>query len=155
MKIGLIVYSQTGHTREVASKIDEAMKAKGLQTTYESIEVEGGGKQGEKVTFMASPDAAAYDAILFAAPVQAFNLCQVMKTYLKDVAVLENKKIALLTTEQFPFPWLGGNNAIKQMRKACASKGGEVLASAVINWSSKRREQMIANAVLELSSVFA
>lgn len=155
MKIGLIVYSQTGHTREVASKIEEAMKAKGLLATYESIEAEGGGNPGEPVAIKTAPDAAAYDAILFAAPVQAFNLCQVMKTYLKDVAALDGKKIALLTTQQFPVPWLGGNNAIKQMSKACAGKGGEVVGSAVINWSSKRREQMIADAVEKLSSVFA
>ena len=143
MKIGLIVYSHTGHTREVAMKVMEAMKAKGLEAAYESIEAEGGGNPGEPVTLKTTPDAAAYDAILFAAPVQAFNLCPVMKAYLQDVATLDGKKIALLTTEQLPFPWMGGNNAIKQMRKTCAGKGGEVIGSAVINWSRKKKPLLL------------
>jgi NAD(P)H dehydrogenase (quinone) len=155
MKLGLIVYSQTGHTKEVAMKVMEAMKANGLNPSYESIEAEGGGNPGEPVTLNLSPDASAYDEILFAAPVQAFNLCPVMKEYLKNVASLDGKKIALLTTEQLPYPWMGGNNAIKQMRKACEAKGGEIVGSAVINWSSKKKDQMIEDAVQKLSEVFA
>ena len=91
---------------------------------------------------------------MFGSPVQAFSLCQAMVDYLKQVASLQGKQVALLVTEAFPYPWLGGNRAIRQMKRLCESKGTTVCGSGIVNWMKKRREQQIVEVVDRLSRLF-
>jgi len=54
----------------------------------------------------------------------------------------------------FPYPWMGGNHAIRQMRQLCQSKGATVSGSGVVNWAKFRREKTTARAVDRLSKLF-
>jgi hypothetical protein len=74
--------------------------------------------------------------------------------YLTQVASLQSKKVACLVTQFFPYPWMGGNRAINQMKKICESKGAVVFGSEVINWSSSRRNLKIIEAVDRLGRLF-
>ena len=154
MNIGMIVYSQTGNTHSVATKLEEELAAAGHTVTLERIEVTGEVQPGKPVQFTTLPDAAEYEALVFGSPVQAFSLCQAMVDYLKQVASLQNKKVALLVTQAFPYPWLGGNRAVRQMKRACESKGATVCGSGIVNWMKKRREQQIVEVVDRLSGLF-
>jgi flavodoxin len=154
MNIGMIVYSQTGNTHSVALKLQEKLSAAGHTVTLERIAVTGEVQPGKPVQFATLPDAAKYEALVFGSPVQAFSLCQAMVDYLKQVAPLQGKQVALLVTEAFPYPWLGGNRAIRQMKRACESKGATVCGSGIVNWMKKRREQQIVEVVDRLSSLF-
>jgi flavodoxin len=154
MDIGLIVYSQTGNTYSVATKLQEKLSAAGHSATLERIEVVGEVLPGQAVQFKTLPDASKYDALVFGSPVQAFSLCQAMVDYLKQVPSLRDKKVACLVTQAFPYPWLGGNRAVSQMKRACESKGATVYGSGIVNWMKKRREQQIVEVVDELSSLF-
>jgi len=154
MNIGMIVYSQTGNTHSVATKLEEKLAAAGHAVTLERIEVTGEVQPGKPVQFTTLPDAEEYEALVFGSPVHAFSLCQAMVDYLEQVASLQGKKVALLVTEAFPYPWLGGNRAVRQMKRACESKGAIVCGSGIVNWMKKRREQQIVEVVDGLSGFF-
>lgn len=154
MNIGIIVYSQTGNTYSVALKLQERLAMAGHTVTLERIEVIGQVAPGRPVQFQTLPDIEPYDALVFGAPVHGFSLCQPMSGYLEQVGSLHGKKIACLVTQGFPYPWLGGNRAIRQMRRLCESKGATVCGSGIVNWMNKRREQQIAEVTDRLSRAF-
>jgi len=77
-----------------------------------------------------------------------------MTRYLKQVGSLQGKKVACLVTQFFPYPWMGGNRAIRQMRKLYEAKGATVLGSGVVNWAKSRREKTTTRAIDRLSGLF-
>ena len=154
MNIGMIVYSQTGNTWSVAQKLEEKLSAAGHTVTMERIEVTGEVEPGKPVQFVTQPDPGPYDALVYGAPVMAFSLSPVMNQYLKQVAPLQGKKVVCLVTEAFPFAWMGGNRAVRQMTRLCKSKGATISGSGIVNWMKKRREQQIVQVTDSLSKLF-
>ena len=154
MKIGLIVYSRTGNTLSVATRLRDVLREAGRVAEIERIEVMGDPTQtpGE-VEFRALPDPSPYDMIVFGSPVQGFSLCPVMVRYLDQMAPIAGKRVALLVTEAFPYPWLGGNRAVRQMTRMCEEKGAAVCGSGIVNWMKKRREEQISRVVDRLSEL--
>jgi flavodoxin len=152
MNIGMIVYSQTGNTHSVALKLEEKLSAAGHSVTMERLEVIGEVTPGKPVQLKALPNAEQYDALVFGAPVMAFSLSPAMKSYLEQIASLQDKKVVCLVTQAFPYPWLGGNRAIGQMKKLCESKGATVCGSGIVNWMNSRRDQQIIEVVDRLST---
>jgi len=155
MNIGIIVYSQTGNTLSVAEKLKEKLAAAGHTASLEKVTVAGGRKPGDKsFQLEAQPDPGSYDAVVFGSAVEAFSLSPVLSAYLKKVGSLQGKKVACLVTQAFPYPWMGGNRAIRQMRKLCQSKGAAVSGSGIVNWAKWRREKTTAKAVARFSKLF-
>ena len=148
MNIGIIVYSQTGNTYSVATRLQRELLKKGYKVIIERIEVEGN-EQPRKNPFKLKniPKIDKYDLVIFGSLVEAFSLSPVMKTYLNQLPVTDNKKISCFVTQFFPYPWMGGNKAIKQMKKICNDRKLEVIETAVINWSNKKRLLMIEEAI--------
>jgi len=155
VKIGLIVYSQTGNTLQVANRLLAALQEAGHDAALAQITAQTSGEgPSAQVQLTGAPDPAAYDLIYFAAPVQAFSLCAVMKTYLAQVSAgLEGKRIACFATQQLPKAWMGGNRAIRQMRAAVERLGGTVAHTGIIHWGRADREQQIERLVSELTTV--
>ena len=143
MKTGIIVYSQTGHTLQAARKLMETLRSKGKEAELLEVKAESTDAKTNlsKMLLTARPSPEAYEELVFASPVWGFSLSGVMKDYLAGLPSLKGKKIRLFVTHQLPLPWMGGNAAIRQMKKLCEDKGGEVLSSAVISWNEKRRER--------------
>ena len=155
MKIGIIVYSNTGNTYSVAEKLYKGLFKKGQSVTIDRIEVNRDMKKApNKIDFVKNPDVKKYDAIILASPVEAFSLCPVMKNYLEGISSLKGKRIACFVTEYLPFAWMGGNNAIKQMKTICEGKDAIVCRTDVINWKNKHREEMIDHLVSEFTRSF-
>lgn len=154
MNIGIILYSQTGNTLSVAQKLQEKLSAAGHSATLDRIEVVGQVAPGQAVQFKTVPDAAPYDALVLGGPVQAFSLVQVMKAYLGQCASLEGKPVACLVTQAFPYPWMGGNRAIRQMCKLVEAKGGTVRGTGIVNWMKKSRAEQIVEVTDKLSGLF-
>ncbi len=153
MKTGIIVYSNTGNTLQAARRLQEAMKGKGQEA--ELLQVRAGNEKPEtdvsRVRLTEKPSPEGFDRLVFASPVWGFSLSGVMKAYLAGLPPLEGKKIGLYVTHHFPLPWMGGNTAVKQMKKLCEEKGGTVVSSAVISWNEKRRERDILEMLGKLS----
>jgi len=155
MKIGLIVYSQTGHTLDVCEQLKDRYVAAGHEAVIERVTVVGERTPQTKTFELdAKPDAARYDAMVFASYVEAFSLCPVMNDYLKEIDSLEGKPTACLVTQQFPYPWMGGNRALKQMKKLVDAKNGAVKGTAVVNWARSKRTATTAAALEQLASAF-
>jgi len=155
MKIGIIVFSQTGNTHSVALRLKEQLSAAGHSANVERVEISGElGRGATNFQLKTRPEVDPYDALVFGAPVMAFSLSPVMTSYLEQIASLQNRKVACLVTQFFPYPWLGGNRAIGQMRKICEMKGATVCGTGIVNWSRKRRDQQIAQVVDRLSRCF-
>lgn len=113
MKIGIIVHSQTGHTFTVAEKLKEKLAAAGHTVNIERITpVDPKQTDPKKVQIEKLPDLSVYDALVLAAPVQAFNASPVMKAYLEKLPSLSGKKVACFVTKSLPFDSTGGNQAI-------------------------------------------
>lgn len=148
MKIGIIVYSQTGNTYSVAKKLYDKLLAEKHLVSIEKVEASRSTKQGEQIfELKKKPDVKEFDFIIFASFVEAFSLCPVMKKYLNDIKNLNEKKVVCLVTQFFPYAWMGGNNAIKQMAKICEEKGAIISQTSIINWKNKKREEIINNFV--------
>jgi len=155
MNIGIILYSETGNTYSVSLKLKEKLVKAGHSANIERLKVIGKVKPGIKdIKFESLPDIELYDALVFGSPVQAFSLSSAMATYLSQIKSLQGKKVAFLVTQFFPFPWLGGNRTIGQMKKICESKGAIVCGTAVVNWSKPSREKQITEMVEKLSKLF-
>ena len=155
MNIGIILYSETGNTYSVSQKLKEKLVKAEHSVNIERLKVIGKAKPGTKdIKFETLPDNDSYDALVFGSPVQAFSLSSAMTVYLSQIKSLQDKKIAFLVTQFFPFAWLGGNRAIGQMKKICESKGAAVCGKVVVNWSKPNREKQITEVVEKLSKLF-
>lgn len=154
MNIGIVVYSQTGNTRSVAARLQEALSAAGHRVVLEEVKLVGDRVQGTRIFQLAPmPTLTGYDALVFGAPVEAFSLSPVMAAALAAVPTLEKKNVACLVTQAFPYSWLGGNRAARQMRRLCEAKGATVLGSDVVNWMGAGLEDRIAGGVEHLSKL--
>ena len=154
MKIGLIVFSRTGHTMSVVDKLKDRLMGAGHQVQIDPIAIQGDAAPG-KFELTHQPETDPYDGIVFASPVQAFSLNPVMQAYLNGLPSLENKPTAYLVTKQLPFNWTGGNRAIKTMQSICQKKGARILGSAIVVWQDARRDDTTEKAVTLLSQLFS
>lgn len=155
MKIGIVVYSQTGNTLSVAEKLKDLLAAKGHAVSIERIATMGGIPKDKKdIRFEKLPDLTKFDALVLAAPVQAFSLNPVMAAYLPLLPSLSGKKIACFATKQFANDWTGGSKAIAMMTKAIEGQNGKVCGSGIVGWKSKQREKDIDELVEKLSCLF-
>lgn len=155
MNIGIIVYSWSGNTLSVAKKLEEKLSAVGHSVSLKEVKLTQERKQGARdFKIEALPDIGPYEALVFGSAVEAFSLSPVLAAYLKKVDSLIGKKVACLVTQQLPYPWMGGNRAIRQMRRLCRSKGATIVGSAVVNWAKSRREKTIVMAIEQLNRLF-
>ena len=84
-------------------------------------------------------------------PVRAFSMSPVLLAYLAKIDSLKDQKIDLFVTQFFPYPWMGGKNAISQMKKTCETKGATVGLTGIINWKNRKREKMIQDLLDQFS----
>lgn len=147
MKIGIIVYSKTGNTYSVAKRIKDNLIG---QVDLIRLDFEN---EVPPFKILTEVDLTSYDFIVFASPVEAFRLNQRMSQYLNEISNLSGKEVYLFVTQYFKYPWLGGNNAIKQMINICQNKNAEVYGTKVINWTNKKREQQILELVNSLKNI--
>ncbi len=155
MNIGIIVYSQTGNTNSVALKLKEKLATAGHSVNIERLLLAGDMQPGAKdLQFKMRPEVGTYDALVLGAPVEAFSLSQVMKSYLTQVASLKGKKVACFVTKGLPFYWTGGSRAIGQMKKICGSKEATICGTGIVVWMGKDREKKIDEVVEKLSRLF-
>jgi multimeric flavodoxin WrbA len=152
MKIGIMVYSMTGHTLSVATELQEALSVAGQDVHLEQLRVAGPVHLGTTdVPLETVPEIEPYDALVFATPVRGGTPAPPMASYLAQLPSLQGKRVACLVTGVFPAGW-GRNQTLAQMAETCTSKGATVCGSASVWWWSLRRRKQIAAAVDDLAS---
>ncbi|SMC81969.1 flavodoxin family protein [Papillibacter cinnamivorans] len=156
MKIGIIVFSRTGHTLSVAEKLRDTLAAAGHEVRLERVTAEGGDPgKGGAVRLTGTPAVEPYDACVFASPVEGFSLAQPMKLYLKQIGSLKGKKTGFFVTRHLTPKWMGGSRSIAQMENACREKGAEIGKFGMITWKDEElRERQTTETVALLSGMF-
>lgn len=153
MDIGIIVYSQTGHTLSVATKLSEKLSADGHAVTLERVESIGPvGPAQTGVQLKSKPEVDAYDAVVFGSPVIGGALPPAMSGYMAQLPSLRDKKVACLITHFFRPAW-GANQTIAQMEDICESKGATVCGAGNVKWFQLRRKRQIAEVVERMSGL--
>ena len=147
MNIGIIVFSQTGHTLSVAEKIQATCTAAGHTAEIAQITIQEQEKSDSPVVLRDVPDTTKYDLLLLGAPVQAFSLCRAMVLYLKQVESLKGVPAGGFFTQGLPKLWMGGNRAWKQFRSHCLHRGADPVRLGHVHWKSEQRDEQIADIV--------
>ena len=152
MKIGIMVYSNTGNTLSVAQRLKERLIMEGHLVNLVKVEAVGKTVSSfENVQLKNAPEIDEYEALIFAAPVQGNALSPVMYKYLSQLETLKGKLIAGFVTQAFPFESMGGTSAIKQMKEICEIKGGSTCETGIINWLNINRERKIKDTLDKLA----
>ena len=154
MNVGIIIFSRTGNTLSVAEKIRDACIAQGHNAVIERVTAENDDpKNKQPLRLKTAPVPLCYDAVIFGAPVEGFSLSLVMKVYLEKIPQITGKKIYCFVTQHFPKPWMGGNQAIRQMCRLCRTKGGDVAGTGIVNWTSKSRDAQMRDVTTRLGEI--
>ena len=149
MKIGIIVHSKTGHSLQVANQLKQSMVRSGHQVEVMQLEASNDGETKVNAVRLTSfPDFSPYELIIFGAPVRGGRLSPVLQAYLAQLPSLQGRKVMGYVTQAFPFPSLGGNQAINNFTEILKAKNAELINSAIINWMVKgTRNKQIADVI--------
>ena len=155
MNIGIFVNSKTGNTLSVAEKLRDRLAAMGHKVALEKVVATNDGERViEKIEVANPPSTQGYDMLVFGAPVNGARLALGMQAYLQSLPSLEGKLLAGFVTEAFPFPWMGGNQAIRDMEKLVQAKGGTLSATGVVNWMfAGKRNALIAETIEKIAAI--
>lgn len=155
MNIGIFVNSKTGNTLSVAEKLRDRLSAMGHKVALEKVVATNDGERViEKIEVANPPSTQGYDMLVLAAPVNGARLALGMQAYLQSLPSLEGKLLAGFVTEAFPFPWMGGNQAIRDMEKLVQAKGGTLSATGVVNWMfAGKRNALIAETIEKIAAI--
>ncbi len=144
MNIGIIIHSVTGNTYSVGMRLRDSLTVAGHTVQLERVKSDGPVKPRDtNVKLTCAPEIAGYEAVIIGAPVHAFSLSPVMQAYLNQVDALDDKPVAGLVTMFFPFAWMGGNRALRQLRQICQAKGARLRGMGAVNWCRPTREAQI------------
>jgi hypothetical protein len=154
MNIGIIVYSQTGHTLSVATRLQQRLIALGHTANLEQVETVGRANPGKPSdTLRTAPSIDGYDALVLGSPVWGGAPAWPTTTYLDTIASLRRHHVALLVTGALPAA-IGRNQTLATLSELCQSKGATVVGSGSVCWLSLNRGPQIAEAVDTLGRLF-
>jgi len=150
MNIGIIYYSETGNTANVAKQLATAFRTQGHPITTKEITVYDV-KMNRSLKDKPATDG--YDLIIIGSPVQGFSLPIPVQDYLSQLHLSNQQKIGLFTTQFFPFDWMGGKQTHAQFGTLLQSQNPNVIGQALIHWKSRKRDIQIANAIQVFTAV--
>jgi flavodoxin len=155
MKIGIIVHSKTGNTLSVAQGLKEKLTSAGHMVSLEQVTAANDDEiNADRIQLIKKPDIGGYDALIIGAPVRGFSFSPVMTAYISKAGSLHGKKIACFVTQAFPFPAMGGNQAIGQALKLCEACGASVCETGIINRSNFKRKKMTEDLIERFGRLF-
>lgn len=151
MKLGIIVYSESGHTLSVVNKIEESLIQNHVEVKKMILNftVEKGTRM-----LVQPPKLESCEAYIIASPIQGFQLAKPMSDYLVQNPLPKDAKIGILLTEYFKVMFLGGNYSLKQAKATIDVSSHKLVVEKVIHWSSKKREEQIKEAVRLFTEVW-
>lgn len=138
MKIGMIIFSQTGNTLSAAKTLKIRLNNEGHDVEIKQIEqADANNRDPKKIEIKNMPQLDIYDVLVFASPVQAFTLAGIFKDYLQKIDSIEGTPSFCFVTKGMSSKGLGGTKAIKIMSSIIDKKGGAVKSTAIICWSKE------------------
>ncbi|HAV20025.1 MAG TPA: hypothetical protein DCX17_03260 [Firmicutes bacterium] len=147
MEIGILVYSETGHTISVIDAFKKANEASHV------IDIFRISTNASKTSISNIPTTIKkYERLIIAGPVQGFSLCAPLILAIKEIGDFGDKKMDILLTQHFRWAALGGNRALRQAQTEIIFRHGNVEKSTIVHWSSRHREDQIQQAIKLLST---
>jgi len=149
LNIGIIFHSSTGNTRALAQKIESKLIERNHSVTLRELKTDKpvkSGKQKNDFTITNLPDCADYDAILVGSPVWAFSASPVVINAIESLQNISGKIALPFVTMGFPFPFMGGTSAIRDMNKHMNQKGAILRTGAIAPMLFRNFKKSIENA---------
>jgi flavorubredoxin len=156
MNIGIIIHSKTGFTLGFGNRIASKLRERGH--TVEMIELKTDGPvepRAANVVITNMPDGRQFDAVLVGAPVWAFAASPVIIACIKALQGLSGKKVLPFVTMGAPFSFMGGTQAMAQIRSALTSAGAIVLPGTIIPRLFRNAVQLMDTAAAAIPTLFA
>ncbi|MCB2209938.1 flavodoxin domain-containing protein [bacterium] len=151
MEIGLVVYSNTGHTAKLAALLAAELQALGQGVRVIPLVPAGEYSMKELRTPLASShDVSPFDVIVAATPVHGGRMAAPVRTFLEQTPTLAGKPVAFLLTHFLPYK-MGAAQTIEAMTDLSEEAGATVLDSADVTWFSLGRHKKMKNAAVELA----
>lgn len=147
MKVGIIIYSQSGHTASFARAIAEHLREAGVETDIKLLRCRGIPKPWTRnIELRRIPDITEYDVILFGAPVWAFNASGVILAFFQTIDSLKGKKALPFVTHGLPVKF-GPKRALKKMSKKLDVLCADVLEGESLHYIFKANKTKLNMAV--------
>ncbi|MGM0443736.1 MAG: flavodoxin family protein [Fibrobacterota bacterium] len=118
MKTGIWYYSKTGHTKAAVKRVKKYLEADGHEAVLHDL--------------AASVPSGEWDALCVATPVYGFSLPDEAEASLQKCAALKDIPTLLLTTQFFPFSWMGGNQTLSAMEKHLCAAGARIAGTRAL-----------------------
>jgi NAD(P)H dehydrogenase (quinone) len=153
MKFGFIIHSQSGNTLSVAKKLIDQLKYNGHEvylTHIKSKDVNTSMQHPEALITVSEESFSEVDVLIVGGWVQAFSLCRGLGYYCQHQLNVKAKDTHIFVTHHFPFEWLGGTHAIKQLSSILITQKHSIRSSKVFNWSRKNNDEQVQDWVESL-----
>ncbi len=149
MKIGIIVYSLSGHTLKVAQVLEEKLTTAGHKTTLVQLEPVGRLKRSAKTVGLRSvPTVDSFDTLILGAGVHGGRMAAPLASFIEKVPTFKGKDVLCLVTQFFPRNW-GGKQTLQSMEALCTSKGAKIIGAGGVTWACFQRKHQINELVNE------
>jgi flavodoxin len=153
--IGLIYYSQTGHTAKVMRQLAEHLQGVGEAAEMVALEPAGAYSAHDvTVSLKELPDLSGYDRLVLGTPVYGGRMAAPVRAFLQEVVGLAGMPVMLLLTHFLPRQW-GAVQTIAAMETLCTEKGAKVLGATDVTWFSLGRGKAIKGAVAQVVDVLS
>ncbi len=144
MKVGILCYSETGHTLYACEALAGAFRAAGhavqlAQITVHDIKTDRSLKD--------IPAADGYDYLVIGTPVQGGTPPPPVQTYLRQIRLPPGQPVGILITQFFPWNCLGGTKTLSAVAAILSCNDADIRASGIIHWSSRKRAHQLAAAI--------
>lgn len=143
MKIGIIVYSRSGHTELVADRISEKLSDAGHDVEIKRLEPLEPVKVSVRQAVLKSiPAIRGYDILIIGSPVQGGAPAAPVLEFLNRVPSMKEKRTVIFATHFFRREW-GAVQSLAILKDLCESKGARILSLEDIRWFAFDRNQEI------------
>lgn len=150
MKIGIIVYSETGNTLALCERARDILSGDGLDVTLVRLEAD---ILGDARSLRGLPPAEHYDLVILGTPVHGFSLPVPVQQYLARAKFREGVRYGVLVTQFFKADWLGGTRTVSQAVAALARFHPVVYGTAIVHVRSRRKDEQVNAAMRALTKI--
>lgn len=148
MRVGVLVYSETGHTASVIERIKNKM------AEHHEVMVWKLGSDPERKTVTGVPPTLkGFDHLIIAGPVQAFTPTIPLQMAIEQLHDFSGLQVDIVMTQYFRWAALGGNRSLRIIASMITARGGNVGYQALVHWSSRKREEQIIAAVEKIGTL--
>ncbi|MFW5892853.1 MAG: flavodoxin family protein [Bacillota bacterium] len=143
----MIVHSETGHTMDVARKIEKALEKEGYEVEIQRVVAKSDKPWKETMPSIAeAPDPNGYDALILGAPVWGFTLSRVMEEYLYQVRPIETKRLILYSTGALP-RFFGGKRALRVMQDIARTPETQTFLAGSVRFLRNKKPRFVSEVV--------